>query len=133
MTALAAYEEQSLAEWRQKWAPACPDGSPQRVRRASGFRERNVGELELRVNLGGNDHGVCTIALDERDDEIYVRMIVCCDDADTPRRVREWMNCPVRTWLKRPLDGRRVIDADTNEELPIHTPYRDHVPDPERG
>lgn len=57
MTALAAYEEQPLAEWQEKWAPACPDSSPQRIRRASGFRERNVGELELRVNLGGNDHG----------------------------------------------------------------------------
>lgn len=42
-------------------APCCPDGNPQRVCHPLGFRERNVGELELRVALGGNDGGMCQV------------------------------------------------------------------------
>jgi hypothetical protein len=60
------------------------------------LRERNIGELELRVALGGDDCGVCRVILDERDDEIHVRVLVCCcdDDDDEPRRDREYMDWP---------------------------------------
>jgi hypothetical protein len=119
---LAAEDGQPLDKWRQKWAPLCPDGHPQVVRRAQGFRERNVGELELRVLLGGNDNGVCTIALDERDDRVYVRVIVCYDESEPLRRVRDWTNCPVRIWLEQPLGARTVIDVDTHQELPLYIP-----------
>ncbi len=73
-------------EWCQKWAPRCPDGNPQRLRRALGFRERNVRELELRIPLGGNDHGACQVVVEERPDEVYVRVLVCCDHEPAPRR-----------------------------------------------
>ena len=72
--------------------------------------------------------GVCRVILDERDDEIYVRVLVCCcddrddDDADGDRRDREYTGWPVRVWLKRPLGERAVIDVDTDEELPLYTP-----------
>ena len=83
------------------------------------------GELELRVALAGDDHGVCRVILDERDDEVYVRILVCCcdedDDDDAPRN-REYTDCPVRVWLKRPLGDRAVIDVDSDDELPLYTP-----------
>jgi hypothetical protein len=69
---------------------ACPDANPQEVRRALGFRERNVGELELRVPFGGNDGGVCQV-VEERDVEVHVRLLVCGYDRDDrpPRTYRD--------------------------------------------
>lgn len=75
------FDSEAHAKWLEKWAPECR----RRVRRALGFGERNVGEPELRVALGGDDHGVCRVILDERDDEVYAPILVCCcDDDDAP-------------------------------------------------
>jgi hypothetical protein len=129
------WDHEAHREWCEKWAPPCPDGHPQRLRRALGFRERNVGELELRVALGGDDLGVCHVIVDERDTEVYVRVLVAYsdDDEDEPRS-REYMDCPVRVWLDRPLGERAVIDVDSDEELPIFTPaYRNNIPQPDHG
>lgn len=116
------------------WFP-CPDGNPQRLCRALGFRERNVAELELRVLLGDRDGGVCQVIVDEDDDEIYVRVIVCCKYADKPSRGRRhYVDCPVRVSLGRPLGERAVIDQDTDEELPLFIPeYLNNVPQPDHG
>ena len=65
-----AWDDDAHAEWCEKWAPRCPEHNPQHVRRALGFRERNIGELELRVALGG-DLGVCEVVVDERADEVH--------------------------------------------------------------
>jgi hypothetical protein len=55
------------------------------------------------------------------------------DDEDEPRS-REYMDCPVRVWLDRPLGERAVIDVDSDEELPIFTPaYRNNIPQPDHG
>jgi hypothetical protein len=35
---------------------------------------------------------------------------------------REYIDCPVRVWLERPLGERIVIDADTGQELPLRVP-----------
>jgi hypothetical protein len=95
-----------VAEWRAKWAPPCPDGNPQELRRPLGFRERNVGELELRVALGGGDYGGCRVIVDERDDEVYVRVLVCGEEERPVHpRDRDYMDCPVRVWLDEPLGG----------------------------
>jgi len=121
---------------RPKRWPVCPDGNPQRLCHALGFRERNVGELELRVLLGGHDGGVCQITVDEHDDEVYVRVLVCRDAAaaDSPSGSRDWCDCPVRVWLERPLGARAVIDVDTDEELPHFTPlYLNNVVQPDHG
>ena len=121
-------------EWLEKWAPHCPDGSPQRVCHALGFRERSLCELELRVGLGGYDHGVCNVIVDERGDEVLVRVLVCCDHDETPKRLLEYMDCPVRVWLERPLGQRAEIDVDRDEELPLYTPsYLNNVPQPGDG
>jgi hypothetical protein len=135
---IVEFDSESHELWLEKWAPPCH----RRVRRALGFRERNISELELRVALGGDDRGVCRVILDERDDEIHVRVLVCgChddddddDDDDRPPRDREYMDWPVRVWLKRPLGERAVIDVDSDEELPLYVPdYLDNVRQPDHG
>lgn len=127
------FDSEAHEKWLEKWAPECR----RRVRRALGFRERSIAELELRVALGGDDRGVCRVILDERDDEVYVRVLVCCrddDDDDRTGRDREYTDCPVRIWLKQPLGDRAVIDVDSDDELPLYVPrYLDNVPQPDHG
>lgn len=114
------WDEEAHAAWCERWAPRCPDGSPQRLAHPLGFRERSVGELELRVALGTGDHGVCEVIVDEHDDEVYVRVLVCYGERPSGRR--EYTDCPVRVWLEKPLGQRAVIDVDSDEELPLFTP-----------
>ena len=127
-------DSEAHEKWLKKWAPQCH----RRVRRALGFWERNTRELELRVVLGGDDQGVCRVILDERDDEVYVRVLVCgCrddDDDDETSLDREYMDCPVRVWLKQPLGDRAVLDVDSDEELPLYTPlYLNNVRQSDHG
>ena len=137
---IVEWDTEAHARWCEKWAPACPDGNPQRLRHPLGFRERNIGELELRVALGGDDRGLCQLIVDEQDDEVYVRVLVCYDDDDdddddeAPPAVREYVDCPVRVWLECPLGERAVIDVDTDKELPLYTPlYVNNVRQPDHG
>jgi hypothetical protein len=132
---IVEFDSQAHELWLRKWAPACQ----RRVRRALGFWERSICELELRVPLGGYDRGVCRVILDEREDEIHVRVLVCwCDDDgdddDGTWRDRGYTDCPVRVWLKEPLGNRAVIDVDSDEELPLYIPaYLDNVRQPDHG
>jgi hypothetical protein len=126
------FDSEAHQKWVAKWAPECRRG----VRRVLGFRERNIGELELRVPLGGVDRRVCRVILDERDDEVYVRVLVCrCDDDDDDEGTRrEYTDSPVRVWLKQPLGERAVIDVDSDDELPLYIPeYLDNVRQPDHG
>lgn len=130
------FDSDAHKEWCAKWAPPCPDGKPQGLRHALGFRERNVRELELRVPLGGDDGGVCQVIVDERDDEVHVRVLVHrhSEDDESAPASREYQDWPVRVWLEHPLGDRAVIDIDTDEELPLYTPpYLDNVPQPDHG
>jgi hypothetical protein len=122
------------AEWREKWAPPCPDGNPQRLRRPLGFWERNVGQLELRLALGTGE-GACQLIVDERDDHVFVRVLVCYHEEDErAHRPREYVDCPVRVWLESPLGTRAVVDVDSDEELPLFTPlYLDNKLQPDHG
>lgn len=97
----------------------CPDRRHQRLAHPLGFRERNVGELELRVLLGPGEGGVCQVIVEERGDEVYVRVLVHGrDDGDAPtHRGRNYTDCPVRVELDEPLGERAVIDFDLDEEL----------------
>lgn len=132
---IVEWDTEAHARWLEKWAPACLDGSAQRLRHALGFRERNRCELELRVPLGGDDGGVCDVLVDERDDELYVRVLVWYREDDQQlSRDREYMDCPVRTWLEQPLGERAVIDVDSDEELPLYTSrYLNNVIQPDHG
>ena len=51
------WDEEAHTAWCVVWAPPCPDGNPQRLRRALAYRERNIGELELRVPLSPGENG----------------------------------------------------------------------------
>ena len=75
---LVAWDDPGHTQWSRKWAPQCLDRKPRRIRRALGFRERNVSELELRVALGGDHEGVCQVVVDEHESEseVYVRLFV---------------------------------------------------------
>jgi hypothetical protein len=118
----------------RRWAPPCPDGKPQRLRRALGFRERSVSELELRVALGGDDGGVCQVVVEEHEEEVYVRVFVCGDLERSASGPHEYTDCPVRVWLDEPLGERAVIDVDSDEELPLFIPSRvNNVPAPDHG
>jgi hypothetical protein len=111
------------ATWSKKWAPKCQNGNRQRLRHALAYRERNRCELELRVPLGPDEGGVCQLVVDERQDEVYVRVLVCVDrESDSAMGPREYVDCPVRVWLERPLGERVVIDVDTGQELPLRIP-----------
>jgi len=128
------FDSEAHEKWLEKWAPPCH----RRVRRALGFWERSIRELELRVALDGDDRGVCRVILDERDDEVHVRVLVCCcdddDDDEGSQRYREYTDCPVRVWLKQPLGKRAVIDVDSDDELPLYIPqYLDNVRQPDHG
>lgn len=108
----------------------CPDGLRQRLCHPLSFRERNVGELELRVLLGPGEGGVCQVIVEERGEEVYVRVLVHCADEDdvSARPDREYMDCPVRVELDEPLGERAVIDVDRDEELRLYTPeFLDNV------
>ena len=132
---VAGWQVEVDGAWFEKW-PACPDANPLRLCHPLGFWERNVRELELRVLLGGDDGGVCQIIVDEHDDEVRVRVLVCRRDKHDGTRPpwRDYLDCPVRVWLERPLGDRAVIDVDTDEELLLYTPkYLDGVVQPNPG
>jgi superfamily II DNA or RNA helicase len=49
-------------------------------------------------------------------------------------RPHEYVDCPVRVWLDRPLGERAVIDVDDDEELPLYVPeYLNNVVQPDHG
>lgn len=102
----------------------CPDGQQQRLCHPLGFRERNVGELELRVLLGPGDDGVCQVIVEERGDEVYVRVLAHVRDEDDARgdHIHSYIDCPVRVDLDEPLGERAVVDYDRDEELPLYRP-----------
>jgi hypothetical protein len=122
-------------EWFEQWPP-CPDGHPLRLCHPLGFWERNGRELELRVLLGGDDDGVCQVIVDERDDEVHVRVLVHCRDEHDESRAawRDYSDWPTRLLLQRPLGDRAVIDMNTDQELELYTPlYLNNVVQPDHG
>lgn len=132
---IVEFDSEAHAEWADKWIVECPDGYPQRLTHALGFRERNVGELELRVAIANDDNGACQVIVDEQAAEIHVRVSICYDEeAYVPPDKREYIDCPVRVWLDAPVGDRAVIDVDTDEELDLYTPkYRNSVVQPDWG
>lgn len=129
---IVEFDTEQHAEWCDKWCPRCPDGNPQRLRRAIGFRERNECELELRVALVRGENGVCAVIVEETAHEVFVRVLVCNDESrdDGPLASRESTDAPVRVWLEQPLGDRAVIDEDSDEELDLFTFSWDENNDP---
>jgi hypothetical protein len=117
------------AAWLERWAPPCPDGSPQRLCEILGFRLKGADYLQLRVVLTPSDHGVCQAIIEEHEDRIYVRALVCFDEdrvaLDRRSSMRDETDCPCNVWLDAPLDERVVIDVDSGEPLPLFIPHWD--------
>jgi hypothetical protein len=77
---------------------------------------------------------VCQVVVEEHDQEVYVRVLVCRDLERSAPGPRDYIDCPVRAWLDKPLGERAVIDVDSDEELPLFIPsHLDNVPQPDHG
>ncbi len=98
----------------------CPIGLPQRRVACLAYREREPGRLQLRVVVSP-DEGICDAAVEECDDRVYVRVVMCFDENDASE-TDTLLDCPVHVYLEQPLGDRTVIDALTGEVLPLFVP-----------
>jgi hypothetical protein len=76
------------------------------------------------------------VIVEERDEEVDVRVLVHRQDEDDPpaHRSRDYTECPVRVWLDEPLGERAVIAFARDEGLPLYRPrYLNHVRRPDHG
>lgn len=120
---IRAGRDEEHARWIEKWTSPCPDGHPQRVAVCLGYREREPGRLQLRVALCAVDNGVCNVIVEEGEDAVRVRMLVCWDeDSWEPPEDREYVNCPVHVYLDKPLGERTVIDVKTDKPVQLFVP-----------
>jgi len=114
-------DEAEHAEWLDRWTPRCPIGNPQRFRSCLAYREPEPGRLQLRVALTSGE-GVCDVVVDEQEDVIYVRALLCYAPDDEETWPPEYCNCPVHVYLDRPLGDRPVFDIHRDGFLPRYTP-----------
>jgi hypothetical protein len=98
----------------------CPIGLPQRPVACLAYREREPGRLQLRVVVS-TDEGICDAVVEEGDDRVYVRVVMCYD-VDEARPDDSVLDCPVHVYLEQPLGDRTVIDALTGKVLPLFVP-----------
>lgn len=110
------------AAWMDKWAPKCPIRNPQRVGHLLGYREREPGRLQLRVSMRPGTDGVCEAIVEETEDAVHVRVMLCFEDRDESWEDREYWDCPVHVYLEKPLGDRPVINVDGEEALPLFVP-----------
>lgn len=108
------------------WLPSCPIGLPQLARPCLGYYEREPLRLQLRVAMLDNE-GVCDVVLDEQDSCVVVRVVICWRD-DLPHRHQEAGFAEDRTHadLREPLNGRPLIDFETDEPIPFYVPTWRH-------
>jgi hypothetical protein len=119
--ALVDPDQAEHVKWLERWAPKCPIGNPQRIRPCLAYREREPGRLQLRVALGPAE-GVCDIVVDEQEDVVYVRALLCYDREEEDARSPDYWNCPVHVYLDRPLGDRGVFDIESDAFLPRYAP-----------
>jgi hypothetical protein len=118
----ADYRDDDHARWLDRWTSPCPEGRPQRVGICLGHREREPGRLQLRVALCRGE-GVCDLIVEEDEDTVRVRLLVCYDDERVePGEDREYINCPAHVYLDKPLGRRTVMDMQTDEPVPVFVP-----------
>jgi hypothetical protein len=115
-------EEDDLVEEAEERCPInrCPIGLPQRRCRCLAYREREPGRLQLRVVMSTCD-GICDAIVEECEDRVYVRVVLCYDDSVEPT-ADQYANCPTHVYLEKPLGERKVIDAETDRVLPLFVP-----------
>ncbi|HEY2441122.1 MAG TPA: hypothetical protein VGI07_12875 [Solirubrobacteraceae bacterium] len=114
-------DEAAHARWLDRWAPTCPIGNPQRVRACLAYREWDPRRLQLRVALAPGE-GICAVVVDEQEDVVYVRALLCYDPDEEETGPREYGNCPVHVYLDEPLADRAVFDIHGDAFLRRYTP-----------
>jgi hypothetical protein len=118
------------ADWLDRWSPPCPMRNPQRVCRCLAYREREPGRLQLRVPVWVGTEGICAALVEEDEDNVYVRVIMCYEEFDSEddeceelgTKADECWDCPVHVYLEKPLNGRTVIEVKTHRVLPLFVP-----------
>ncbi|MDQ6777260.1 MAG: hypothetical protein M3071_13820 [Actinomycetota bacterium] len=66
--------------------------------------------------------GICAALVEEDEDNVYVRVIMCYEELDADTEDHECWDCPVHVYLEKPLNGRAVIDVQTDRALPLFVP-----------
>jgi hypothetical protein len=117
----ADYRDDDHARWCAQWTSPCPEGRPQRVGICLGHREREPGRLQFRVALCRGE-GVCDVIVEEDEETVRVRLLVCYDENVEQGEDREYINCPAHMYLDKSLGGRTVIDVQVDEAVPVFVP-----------
>ena len=60
--------------------------------------------------------------MDEHEETVHVRVLMCYPPDAWCEKDDDWLNCPVHVYLDGPLNDRAVIDIDTGEALPLFVP-----------
>lgn len=66
--------------------------------------------------------GDCDVIVEEDEETVRVRVVLCWPDSEDHWNDRDYMDCPVHVYLEKPLDGRKVIWVDDEVELPLFVP-----------
>ncbi len=116
------WDEEAHAAWCEVWAPRCPLGHSQRPATLVGYRERGPGCLQLRALIRVKTEDGCDLIVEEDEEAVRVRMLVCWEDGAEHWKDRDYMDCGVHVDLEEPLNGRKVIWVDEDVELPLFVP-----------
>lgn len=116
------FDWEAHAEWCDTWAPRCPLRNPQRPATLTGYREREPGRLQLRAVLRARTEGVCDVIVEEDEETVRVRVVLCWENWDDHLGDRDYLDCPVHVYLDKPLGGRTVIWVDNEQPLPLYEP-----------
>ena len=116
------WDADANAAWCEKWAPRCPMGNHQRSATLVGYREREPGRLQLRAVIRVETEGGCDVIVEEDEETVHVRVLLCWPDEVDHWNDREYVNCGVDAYLDSPLNDRKVIWVDGEVELPLFVP-----------
>jgi hypothetical protein len=62
------------------------------------------------------------VIVEEDEETVHVRVLLCWPDSADHWNDREYWNCGVHAYLDKPLNGRKVIWVDGEVELPLFVP-----------
>jgi hypothetical protein len=66
----------------------------------------------------------------EDEDAVEVRVILCYEEPDDEPVDNEFTDCPVHVYLEKPLNGRRVVEVQSAQDLPLFVPRWAEASDP---
>ena len=87
------WDEETHAAWCEIWAPRCPMRNPQRSAMLVGYREREPGRLQLRAVIRVGTEGECDVIVQEDEETVRVRVVLCWEDSEDHWNDRDYMRC----------------------------------------